>query len=178
MLNHLTDSDGVASDQLEEFWNPKSPLYLGNAKNVAPIAAGHGYFTDVGDEAIITFRQKIATKTSQYNLDYWQTEYCLLGDGYKEGRKSRTSFDCGMFLAKIIHYDLTIGNATAWQYWNSFEPGDWQYDTRYYLFAIKPNLPRILNRPIGKCGTDGVSHKELMFRASRLSQKPSTQIKI
>jgi hypothetical protein len=31
-----------------------------------------------------------------------------------------------------------IGNATAWQYWNSFEPGSSEYNTRYYLVALDP----------------------------------------
>ena len=138
MLTYLTDKNVIASNQIETFWNPKSEMYLGDSKNVARIAAGHGYFTDMGDDSIYACRERIAKKTAKYDLEYWQSEYCMLGDGYKDGVENRTSLDCGLFLAKIIHYDLTVGNATAWQFWNSFEPGNAKRDTRYYLFALKP----------------------------------------
>jgi O-glycosyl hydrolase len=64
----------------------------------------------------------------------------MLNDGFREGTKARrTAMDCGLFLAKIINQDLTVGNATAWQFWNAFEPGRAEYDTRYYLIALQPN---------------------------------------
>lgn len=137
-LDFMTDGNLAASNQLECFWSQDSPSYLGATKNVARIAASHGYFTDNGDDAIRSFRDKMAVKTAKYDLKYWQTEYSMLGDGYKEGGERRTTLDCGLFLAKIIHYDLTVGNASAWQFWNAFEPGNSLWDTRYSLFAIKP----------------------------------------
>lgn len=138
-LDFLTDTAGVSSNQIEKFWNPKSDLYLGNFNHVAPIIAGHGYFTDTPEEAMINYRAKIPPKTKPYNINFWQSEYCLLGDGYKEGKENPSSFDCGMFLAKIIHHDLTKANASAWHFWNSFEPGSFEKNTRYYLFGIDPN---------------------------------------
>jgi O-glycosyl hydrolase len=47
--------------------------------------------------------------------------------------------DCALFLAKVIHYDLTVGNAAAWEFWNAYEPGRADSNTRYYLIALKPN---------------------------------------
>ncbi|RZK81066.1 MAG: beta-glycosidase, partial [Pedobacter sp.] len=48
------------------------------------------------------------------------------------------NMDCALFLSKVIHTDLTIGNATAWQFWNAYEPGSAEFDTRYYLIALHP----------------------------------------
>jgi len=139
MLNHLTDSNVVASNQILKFWNPQSPFYMGRFGHVFRGVAGHSYFTEVGDEALISFREKLAAMTAQCGLEYWQSEYCLLGEGYKEDAQNRSSFDCGMFLAKVIHHDLTVGNATVWHYWNVFEPGNNKADTRYFLFGIQPS---------------------------------------
>lgn len=47
--------------------------------------------------------------------------------------------DCALFLAKIIHNDLAVANATAWHLWNAYEPGSADFDTRYYLIALKPD---------------------------------------
>ena len=32
-----------------------------------------------------------------------------------------------------------MANARAWQFWNAFEPGKAEFDTRYYLIALQPN---------------------------------------
>ena len=37
----------------------------------------------------------------------------------------------------MIHHDFVIGNATAWHYWNSYEPGS-ASNPRYYLIAMNP----------------------------------------
>ncbi|UII25962.1 beta-glycosidase [Fulvivirga maritima] len=139
MLTYLTGGNGPSSNQINAFWDKKSKLYLGNLSHLAPHVAGHSYFTDGSNEQIISVREKVKESTIKYGLDYWQSEYSLLGNGYREGEESRSTLDCGLFLAKMIHHDLVVGNATAWHYWNSFEPGDWKKDTRYYLIAIEPN---------------------------------------
>lgn len=47
--------------------------------------------------------------------------------------------DCALFLAKVIYHDLTVANATAWQFWNAWEPGSAEFDSRYYLLALNIN---------------------------------------
>jgi hypothetical protein len=64
----------------------------------------------------------------------------MLGNGYRENRKGKIpAIDCALFLAKIIHTDLVVANASAWQLWNVYEPGSPDYDTRYYLIALQTN---------------------------------------
>ncbi len=64
----------------------------------------------------------------------------MLGNGYKEGRQGKVSaIDCALFLSKMIYHDLTIADASAWHLWNSWEPGSPDFDTRYYLLALKNN---------------------------------------
>jgi O-glycosyl hydrolase len=89
---------------------------------------------------LINVRKNVADTAAKYGVDYWQSEYSMLGDGFREGSKERRSqMDCALFLAKVINHDLTIGNAAAWQLWNAWEPGSAEWDTRYYLLALKPN---------------------------------------
>jgi O-glycosyl hydrolase len=65
----------------------------------------------------------------------------MLGDGFKDGQKvhKRSAIDCALYLAKIINTDFTVANATAWHYWNSFEPGPADSNTLYYLVALNRN---------------------------------------
>ena len=140
MLTYLYSGKTPVSRQVQQFFGKQSDLNLGNLKHVPPVVAGHSYFTDAGDSAIISVRKQVADTVRRYGVNYWQSEYSMLADGFREGVKGRRSaMDCGLFLAKIIHQDLTVGNAAAWQFWNAFEPGRPDFDTRYYLIALQPN---------------------------------------
>jgi O-glycosyl hydrolase len=139
-LNFLYAGNNHASNQIQEFYADNGKYSLSTLKHLPRIVAGHSYFTDNGDDNIISARQRLADTAAKYKVDYWQSEYSMLGDGFKEGNKGRRSqTDCALFLAKIIHHDLTIGNAAAWQLWNVWEPGSAEWDTRYYVIALKPN---------------------------------------
>jgi len=130
----------LTTQQVPVFWNQESSLYLGRFKHVPRVMAGHSYFTDFGDDSIINTRIKVAEAMKNHQVAYWQSEYSMLGDGFREGTgKPRSAMDCSLFLAKMIHHDLVIGQAAAWHFWNAFEPGKPDVDTRYYLLAFKSN---------------------------------------
>jgi O-glycosyl hydrolase len=137
-LTYLYSRNNHASKQLQQFYSKDSKLYLGHLTHLHKVIEGHSYFTDHGDTAIINVRKKLNDTAMKYNVPFWQSEYSMLGDGYKEGSKERrSSMDCAMFLAKIIHHDFTIANATAWHFWNAWEPGRADMETRYNLIALK-----------------------------------------
>ncbi|MEO5592904.1 MAG: glycoside hydrolase [Chitinophagaceae bacterium] len=140
ILTALYDASGPATAQIQNFYSPGSPQYIGRLKNLQPLIEGHSYFTDSGDTNIISVRSRLKDTASKYKTPFWQSEYCLLGDGYKEGAKGKiNAIDCALFLSKIIYHDLAIANACAWHLWNSWEPGNPDSDTRYYLLALKGN---------------------------------------
>lgn len=143
MLSHLYEGSGNSSRQLEAFYNPSSPLYIGSLSNTTPYVEGHGYFTEVGDAHMLRVRGRLKDTIKKFSagLEFWQSEYCMLGDGFKDGMQTnkRSAIDCALYLAKIINTDFTTGNATAWHYWNSFEPGPADSNTLYYLVALNPH---------------------------------------
>jgi O-glycosyl hydrolase len=140
MLTYLYGGKTAASRQTQEFFDPRSRLFVGALSHVPKVIGGHSYFTESDDSTLRATRQQVADTSRRYGVNYWETEYSMLGDGYKDGAKGKISaMDCALFLAKVIHTDLTAGNATAWQFWNSYEPGSADFDTRYYLIALKPN---------------------------------------
>ncbi|EHQ25920.1 glycoside hydrolase [Mucilaginibacter paludis] len=139
MLTYLYGGKTGASHQIQDFFNAKSHLYLGALSHVPKIIGGHSYYTESNDSSLVATRKNLADTADKYHVKYWQSEYSMLADGYKEGAQGKVSaMDCALFLAKIIHTDLSVGNATAWQFWNAYEPGSAKYDTRYYLIALKP----------------------------------------
>jgi len=140
VLTFLYEGKNHASRQIQSFYDSGSKLFLGNLKQLYPVIEGHSYFSDFSDTNIISVRQKIRDTAAKYNVPFWQSEYSMLSDGYKEGAKGKiSSIDCALFLAKIIYHDLVISNASAWHFWNSFEPGSPEFDSRYNLIALKNN---------------------------------------
>ena len=140
ILTSLYEDNNHASRQIQNFYSAQSPLYLGNLKHLLPAVAGHSYFTDNGDTNIVKVRSNLRDTAYAYKIAFWQSEYSMLGDGYKEGKKGKIpAMDCALFLSKIIYQDLTVANTCAWHLWNSWEPGSPDFDTRYYLLALKNN---------------------------------------
>jgi O-glycosyl hydrolase len=128
---------------LINFWTPGNPNYLGDLKNLEKNAvSAHSYWTESTTENMIESRQKLFQKLQSTNKDlqYWQTEYCFLGNGYKEGSTTRRSqIDCGLYLAKIIHHDLTLVNAPVWQFWTSIDGTRPTGEIRYNLISAIEN---------------------------------------
>jgi len=138
-LDYLYGKTGGAAQQTQQFFGSGSSLQFGKLKHMPAIIGGHSYFTDKGDSSRIAIRKNVADTTRKYGVDFWQTEYSMLADGYKEGKPGKIpAIDCALFLSKVIHDDLVYGNATAWQLWNSWEPGSPDFDTRYFLIALTP----------------------------------------
>ena len=141
MITHLNGETGKTKNQIDAFLNPSAPGYIGNLKHLAPVVASHSYFTDNGNKQIVQVRKGVKEKLAAYpQFSYWQSEYCLLGNGYKDGLENPSEIDGALFLAKIIHNDLVAGNAAAWQFWNAIEPTrNFDGVARYYLIAMNPN---------------------------------------
>lgn len=133
-------NNAKTANQIQEFWGKGSSYNLEGVSHLSRMIGAHSYFTEDSDSSLVNIRRNVADTAKKYGVDFWQTEYCMLNDGFREGTKEkRSAIDCALFLSKVIHYDLTVGNAAAWQFWNAFEPGKTDFDLRYYLIALQPD---------------------------------------
>lgn len=139
-LTALYEGRGHADRQIPVLYDRSSPYYVGYLKTLLPVIAGHSYFTEQGDANLINVRSRLRDTAVRYKVPFWQSEYSMLGDGYKEGTSGRIpAMDCALFLAKVIYHDLCVANASAWQFWNAWEPGRPDYDVRYHLIVLRTN---------------------------------------
>jgi O-glycosyl hydrolase len=140
-------------DQLAAFFGDKAaPTYLGGTPQVAPIIAGHSYFTTSPAATAVATRRRLAARVAALKgISYWQSEYCILGDNAGEinGGPRDLGMRPALYLAKVVHYDLAVGNATAWQWWLAISP----YDYKDGLVYIDKNK------------TDGTYHPSKMLWA-------------
>jgi O-glycosyl hydrolase len=145
-LDYLyTGNAGVTGDQINTFWNPSSASYIGNQEALSNYVSGHGYFTETTVASTISNRQSLLSKMQSVNplLEYWQTEYSLLSEGYSKEKANMDPIDYSLFIARIIHYDLTVANCTGWDWWSTFSRA-WAKD-HFYRFALINWYPNVDN---------------------------------
>jgi O-glycosyl hydrolase len=117
-------------DQLAAFFGDKAAsTYLGSTPQVAPVIAGHSYFTTSPAATAVATRKQLAARVAALKgLTYWQSEYCILGDngGEINGGPRDLGMKPALYLARAIHTDLAVGNAAAWQWWLAISPYDYK----------------------------------------------------
>jgi len=109
-------------EQVHDFFNPASAYFIGNLPNVYRAIASHSYFTTSPFAAGILVRKQVKDSIAKIKaLEYWQSEYCILGDNYGEinGDKKDLGITAALYVAKVMYEDLAMGDAAAWQWWTA-----------------------------------------------------------
>lgn len=131
-LNYLYEPAGnnFNGDQINVFFNPKSPLYLGKFHNMKYAISSHSYFTTWPLKKQIETRQKLAKRIEEINpqLEFMQTEFCILekNDEITGGWKRDLGMPTALYVARVMHSDLTIANATTWEWWTALSQFDYK----------------------------------------------------
>jgi len=123
-------------DQARFFFGSSSPFYIGDLPQVANIISAHSYHTVWPIEKQVQYRKLVAEQIREANEDlgYWMSEYCILQENEEIGRGGGR--DLGMatalYVARIIHHDLTLTHARSWQWWTAITEVDYK-DGLIYL---------------------------------------------
>ena len=115
--------------QINDFFGPMSPNYLGNLAQVAHTITAHSYFTTSPMAASVKARSALADSVAKINrLNFWQSEYCILGGNAGEinGGHRDLGMDAALYMASVINTDLTVTNASAWQWWTAISAYDYK----------------------------------------------------
>lgn len=147
------------SDIINVFWNSTSNNYIGNFSPVEKLISCHSYFSQNNLANLISNREKIRNRISfiKKDLKYWQTEYCILSGEYNtEGNKRDLGIESALYIARVIHADLAIANASAWHWWLGVSPGDYK-DGLVYLADLN-----------GTMGTESIQNDGLIYKSKML----------
>ena len=119
------NSDG-RGDQINQFFNKSSANYLGEVPSMEHLISAHSYFTTCPNSDMINYRMNTLNKKNAVDpsLQLWQSEFGILGDicGQLNGYPKNVSIDYGLYVARVIHHDLTVANVTSWQWWLAVDP--------------------------------------------------------
>ncbi|MDO5523946.1 MAG: glycoside hydrolase [Bacteroidia bacterium] len=121
-------NEAVPDNIIEEFFTQKGKYSLLQFPNVYNCVSAHDYWTAYPVETLVSIRQKIkqALKTAGNDTKFWASEYCILEKNEITSAEPspEKSINLGLYVARIIHHDLAIANASAWQWWTAVSMGE------------------------------------------------------
>lgn len=134
-LSKTVNNDG-RDNQVKFFFDPESSFYIGDLPNVRNTISSHSYFTVWPVENQVDTRKELAEQLNSVNksIGYWQSEYCVLqkNDEIGQGSGRDLGMSTALYIARIIHNDLTLTNASSWQWWTALTQFDYK-DGLIYL---------------------------------------------
>lgn len=141
------------ASQIDVFFGKNSSI--NGAKHLENTLSGHSYFTTWPVDSLITIRKKLNIKLKENNVNYWQSEFCIIekSEDIGGGVKRDLGINTALYVARVIHADLTLANATSWQWWTALTIADYK-DGLIYLDT--GNEKDLFNENLLK--EDGVIH--------------------
>ena len=168
IINYLYENvnDENRDDQINAFFGSLS-TNISQLPHVKKVMTGHSYFSVWPIKDQISYREKLSSRLKQIeNLKYWQTEYSILeqpgediipgGSGHQRDLGMKTA----LFAARIIHNDITVANASSWQWWTALSRADFK-DGLIYLDDGTNNGSMM----DGYCKNDGFYHDSKLLWA-------------
>lgn len=129
-MKYLFDCDTgrIPDNIIEEFFTRSGKYAITGLSNVYNCVSAHDYWSAYPVETLVGLRQKIRSSLSAAgnNTKLWASEYCILEKNADlTGEPSPVkSMNLGLYVARIIHADLAIANASAWQWWTAISQGE------------------------------------------------------
>ncbi len=158
-------------DQINDFFGTTSTNIV-QLPNVKKVISGHSYFTSWPINDMISYREKLNSRVKQMgNLKYWQTEYSILENpGTAEipggsGNQRDLGMKTALFVARTIHNDIAVANASSWQWWTALSRYDYKDGLVYLDNGANNGLSTSVVADANYCKTDGFYHDSKLLWA-------------
>ncbi len=167
------DNDG-RDDQARFFFSPASPGFIGDLPNVAPIISAHSYFSVWPLNQQVENRRALreALLAANPTLGYWQSEYCILeqNDEIRGGNRRDLGMNTALFVARIIHHDLTLAHARSWQWWTAVSQVDYKDGLVYLDDGSQGDTGRMGPRTVSLMTNGVVRESKLLWTLGNYSR--------
>lgn len=178
-LFEFDPAENIPDDIINSFFTEDGRYSVLDMKNVYNCVAAHDYWSAYPPELLVGMRQKVDSTLKANGTDtrFWASEYCILeqNEDITMFRSPEKSISLGLYVARIIHNDLAVANASAWQWWTAvslaedvpielkamkgcndesvkydgiISPTKMLWATANYSFFIRPGMKRIDIRPV------------------------------
>ena len=178
MLFEVDANDRVPDDIIRSMFYKDAAYSLLGFKNLYNCVAAHDYWTAYPPTLLVDMRTRLHQDLTANGMGtkFWASEYCILekNDEITMPPSPTKSISLGLYVARIIHSDLALANASAWQWWTAvslnedvpvrllplkdsseesvkydgtIQPTKMFWATANYSFFIRPGMHRIDVRP-------------------------------
>jgi hypothetical protein len=114
--------------QLYNFFDEKSPYYVGNLKHVDQEFTAHPYHNHFTSEDMRSTHLLAAAEAKKYGLAYHPSEWCLLPTSTQYGgitddwqKGNHGDIQAALMMARVMYSDFVDMNAVSWCYWKAME---------------------------------------------------------
>ena len=103
------------------FCPDSTETYLGQATHVPRLLLAHSYWTNTPVDSMKRIRQRLHHELSALDVDYWQSELCIMGNDEEIGGGGGYDFTMktALYVARVIHHDLVYAHAKSWSWWRA-----------------------------------------------------------
>ena len=156
-------------NQIDEVFSKNGVSSIYGLSSVAETVSGHSYWSTWPVDTMINTRRELYNAIREKLPDsftYWQTEYCPMEqnpDNPKGGGGRDLGMNTALYVSRVIHYDMTVANASSWQWWTAFS--EWNYKDGLIFIddgSISDGASTGKEPMIESCKNDGT------FRTSKL----------
>lgn len=133
-ISYLYGNSDDRGDYIDAFFYRWSPYYVGD--KVAFRISSHSYYTCWPEDGrLVDWRRMLRAKLDAYpGLGYAMTEYCILIPNsswvpvkYRDyGNGRDLGINPALWVARVIHHDLTVAEAADWHWWLAVSPYDYK----------------------------------------------------
>ena len=193
MLFEVAENERIPDDIIHSMFYDDGAYSVMQFKNLYNCLAAHDYWTAYPPSLLVDIRAQVRDSLAKNNRDtkFWASEYCILEKNEEITMPSSPtkSINLGLYTARIIHNDLVLANASAWQWWTAVSLGEdvpiqllpmkdskqetVKYDgiisptkmfwtTANYSFFVRPGMKRIDVKPVGQKVSDVEAATSLM----------------
>ena len=181
MLFEVDANEKTPDDIIRSMFYDDGAFSVMPFKNLYNCLAAHDYWTAYTPRLLVDIRTRTRDLLAGngHNTKFWASEYCILekNDEITMPSSPVKSINLGLYVARLIHTNLAVANASAWQWWTAVSLNEdvpvWllplegesgesvKYDGRVvttkmfwatanYSFFVRPGMRRIDVRTLNK----------------------------
>ena len=181
MLFEVDANERTPDDIIRSMFYDDGEYSVMGFKNLYNCLAAHDYWTAYPPSLLVDIRTQARDSLAGngHNTKFWASEYCILekNEEITMPPSPVKSINLGLYVARLIHTNLAVANASAWQWWTAVSLNedvpiqllpleglsgeDVKYDGRVvttkmfwatanYSFFVRPGMRRVDVRAVGK----------------------------
>ena len=123
MLFEVDADERIPDDIIRSMFYDDGAYSVMQFKNLYNCLAAHDYWTAYPPSLLVGIRAQVRDSIAGNGRDtkFWASEYCILekNEEITMPPSPVKSINLGLYVARLIHTNLAVANASAWQWWTA-----------------------------------------------------------